>query len=422
MIYLRNARYFDPMGFRILEGNLLVHEGTGKGISLVETIDDVPKDAAIQTLDCSGKLVMRSFVNGHHHAYSALACGMPQPAEAPRNFSETLQKIWWRLDKALTPDMIRMCGYVTAIASAKAGVTFVIDHHASPFAVEGSLDLLAEAFEAVGVSHLLCYEISDRDGLDIAEKGLAETDRYLQIRKGLVGLHASFTVGNETLNKAVDLARKYNTGIHVHVAEDPVDQQITQEKYGQSVVRRFEKAGLINLPGTILAHCLHLSAEERKILSQSTAFIAQNCESNLNNKVGFFTAEGLNPNIMLGTDGMHSDMLRSSQASYFTGLNREPMDVGMAYKRLFKVHDYLSQHQIDGDAQNNLVIFDYDSPTPITRDNFLGHLYYGLSTDKVQHVISNGRLIVSDRKLTMVDEAEMMREAREMAKLLWKKL
>jgi cytosine/adenosine deaminase-related metal-dependent hydrolase len=188
------------------------------------------------------------------------------------------------------------------------------------------------------------------------------------------------------------------------------------------VVRRFEKAGLLNLPGTILAHCLHLSAEERKILSQSTAFIAQNCESNLNNRVGFFTAEGLNSNIIIGTDGMHSDILRSSQASYFAGLNHEPMDVSVSYERLFKVHDYLSLHDFDGDSPNNLVVFDYDSPTPLTAENFLGHLYYGLSTDKVQHVISDGRLIVCDRKPTMVDEAEIMLEAREMAKRLWKKL
>jgi cytosine/adenosine deaminase-related metal-dependent hydrolase len=188
------------------------------------------------------------------------------------------------------------------------------------------------------------------------------------------------------------------------------------------VVRRFEKAGLLNLPGTILAHCLHLSLEEREILSQSTAFVAQNCESNLNNRVGYFSAKGLHSNIIIGTDGMHSDILRSSQASYFSGLNHEPMDVGVAYERLFKVHDFLSLHQIEGDSQNNLVVFDYDSPTPLSKENFLGHLYYGLSSDKVQHVISDGRLIVSDRKLTMVDEAEMMREAREMAKLLWKKL
>ena len=422
MIYLKNARYFDPKGIGVYEGDLLVEEGQEGKLFLVGPGERIPATDGLETIDCGGKLVMGAFINGHHHAYSALACGMPAPARAPKNFAETLQKIWWNLDKNLTPDMIRICGYVTAIASARAGVTCVIDHHASPFAVEGSLKILADAFEAVGVSHLLCYEISDRDGMEIAEKGLAETESYLQYRQGLVGLHASFTVGDETLRKAVDLARKYNTGIHVHVAEDPVDQEITKAKFGKSVIRRFHTAGVLDQPSTILAHCLHLSTDERRLLSNRAVFIAQNCESNLNNRVGFFTAKGLTPTIMIGTDGMHSDILRSAQASYLNGLNHEPMNLSIACDRLFRANDYLSRFPGTRNSQNNLVVFDYDSPTPVTPDNLPGHLFYGLTSNAVQHVISNGRLILRDRRITMADEAEIMREARDMAAALWKKL
>ena len=422
MLLLKNASYINPETLEISNRNILVEKGAEGGISFIDTISDIKDRIGIKLMDCNEKLVTHSFVNAHHHAYSALSRGMPQPKVFPANFSETLAFIWWKLDKALTMDMIRLSAYASAIASAKAGSTFVIDHHSSPYAVEGSLEVIANAFDEVGISHLLCYEISDRDGIEIAEKGLAETDNYLKNRQGLVGLHASFTVGNKTLRKAVDLAEKFKTGIHVHTAEDSVDQELTMQNYGCSVVERFSGEGVLHSPATILAHCLHLSDKERKLLKNSGVYIAQNCESNLNNKVGHFTSKGLNNNIMIGTDGMHSDMLRSSQASYFIGLNHEEMSPGIALTRLTKAGNYLDVNNFKGNSENNLLIFEYDSPTPVSRENLPGHFYYGLTSANIQHVISKGKLIVEDRKVLNVNESEIMTEARGLAELLWKKL
>ncbi|MBT6612708.1 MAG: amidohydrolase family protein, partial [Deltaproteobacteria bacterium] len=365
----------------------------------------------------------RSFGCGHHHIYSALARGMPAPAKTPQNFQEILQSVWWHLDKNLDLEMIRASALASALYCAKNGVTFVIDHHASPFAVENSLQTIRDAFELVGISHLLCYEMSDRDGDAIKEKGLAETETYLKEgNQGLVGLHASFTVGDDLLKKAVDLTEKYRTGIHVHVAEDLSDQDHCLKTYNKRVVNRFNEMGILDRPRTVLAHCLHLDNREKHLLAESNAWVAESVESNLNNNVGLTDYRDYGNNIMLGTDGMHSDMLRSAKAAFFVGQGTEAIGFPDIYKRFRNIHHYLSSNDFTGDGENNLVILDYDTPTEISDENFLGHFVFGIESRHVESVIANGELIVKNRELQTMDENEILTFAREMGTALWRKL
>jgi cytosine/adenosine deaminase-related metal-dependent hydrolase len=418
-IILTNTTYIQQGTLEFIKTNILVDEGEGGKISFLK---DIPIDNPHPILDCSGKYVTKSFANGHHHVYSALARGMGAPKKNPENFQEILQYIWWTLDKALDPEMIRSSALVAAIACAKNGVTFAIDHHASPFAVKGSLEIIAHAFDEVGVGHLLCYEISDRDGMDIAQKGLEETASYLMKRQGLVGLHASFTVGDETLKQAVSLAKETNSGIHIHVAEDDSDEAHCLQTYNERVVNRLAKAGALYFPKTILAHCLHLDEQERKLVAESPAWVVQNMESNLNNSVGYFNSKGLGDRLMLGTDGMHSDMLRSAKAAFFSGHNYDNIDYSETYRRFRNVHNYLKSNAFKGDGDNNLVILDYDTPTLFNSNNFLGHFLFGLESRHVQHVISQGKLIVENGKIITVNEQEVLEEARIQALRLWMKM
>jgi cytosine/adenosine deaminase-related metal-dependent hydrolase len=419
-LYLKNATYIDWESLEFKITSIKIDEGpTGK----IELAPQFPTKETDTILDCTGKLVMKSFACGHHHIYSALARGMGAPKKSPANFHEVLQYIWWTLDKCLDLPMIEASALSTALYCAKNGVTFVIDHHASPFAIENSLETIASAFDKVGISHLLCYEISDRDGVIPQQKGLEETETYLKNRnQGLVGLHASFTVGDDLLQQAVALAEKYDSGIHVHVAEDPIDQEYCLRDHGKRVINRFSHAGVLAFPKTILVHCLHLEAEERAILQKSPVYVAQNTESNLNNNVGIFNSRGLGENIMLGTDGMHSDMLRSAKAAYLVGQGVEAITPDGIYRRFRKVHHYLKENRFTGDGENNLVILDYDSPTAIGQSNFTGHFVYGIDSRHVESVIANGRLIVQNRKVLTVDETGILQFAREMGNKLWEKM
>ncbi len=421
-LILKNTTFIHRETLDFSGGHIKVEEGPDGSFTFYKDFGKVDISPEDEVVDCGGKLVMRSFAVGHHHAYSALARGMPPPVKTPENFLEILKYIWWNLDKALDRDSVEASALATAIACAKAGATFVIDHHASPNFIGGSLELIAQAFDKVGVSHLLCYEITDRDGLDKAEKGLEETERYLRNNQGLVGLHASFTVSDDTLSKAVGLMQKYNSGIHIHVAEDEYDQQQCMTEHGKRVVERLHDFGVLESSKTILGHCLHLTDTEREIVKNSEAFIVQNTESNLNNNVGFFSSKGLGNRIMLGTDGMHSDMIRSAQAAYFVGQSKDEIDFRSAYDRFVMVHNYLKVNKFSGDGDNNLVVLDYESPTEVNQNNFLGHFIFGFSSRDVQHVISDGRLIVKDKKVCRVNEEEVMEFAREQAEKLWKKL
>ena len=419
-LVLKNATYIDWKTLRFIQTNILVTEGIDATIRFVDNIEGINENHEL--IDCSGKFVTKSFAVGHHHAYSALARGMPAPEKIPNNFLEILKYIWWNLDKSLDEDSIRASALATAIACAKAGSTFVIDHHASPDCIEGSLDIIAEAFEQVGISHLLCYEISDRDGLESTAKGLAETERYLQKNQSLVGLHASFTVSDKTMKKASNLMQKFNSGIHIHVAEDGYDQKHCEEHYQRRVVERLNDFGILNSSKTILGHCLHLEGDERELIQNSQAWIVENMESNLNNKVGYFNGDGLGERIMFGTDGMHSDMLRSAQVAFFAGQKHDNIDYALAWSRFRNVHYYLELNGFSGDGENNLVVLDYPSPTPLDKDNFLGHFIFGLTSNDVQHVISDGKLIVENKSILTVDEDEILDFTREQAVKLWKRM
>jgi len=418
-IYLTNGTYIDPVTLEFRKTTLIVYPGfKGK----IEFNDFIAQGLYDEVIDCKGKLITRSFACGHHHAYSALARGMDAPEKAPVNFNEILKYIWWRLDRCLNKDAIEASALITAMACAKNGVTFIVDHHASPFAVKGSLEIIAKAFEKVGVSHLLCYEISDRDGKEIAAAGLAETSDYLKNHQGLVGLHASFTVSDNTIRKAVSLARETNSGIHIHVAEDKSDQENCVKYYHKRVIQRLNDEGILDLPKTILGHCLHLNDHEKELISRSPAWVVQNTESNLNNKVGFFDSRGLGDHIMLGTDGMHSDMLWSSRAAFLTGQTFDSIDYQGIYRRFRNVHDYLRFNAFEGDGENNLVVLDYDSPTEINSTNFYSHFLFGFESRDVQHVVSNGKIIVKDRQLANVNENEILEFARKESKKLWERM
>src|SRR4051794_13670054 len=242
----------DPL--QVESGNLRVADG-----SIVAVGADVAASPGDETVDCNGAVLMPGLVNGHTHLYSALATGMPAPPQPPRNFYEILRFIWWRLDRAHTLESVELSGLVGALAAVRCGTTTLVDHHASPNAIEGSLSVLENGIAAVGCRGVTCYEVTDRNRPDEAPLGLKENDRYIRQCAerhdgqfaGLVGAHASFTLEEESLVACVDLAQELGVGVHIHAAEDPIDENVTRERFGFGLIERFERVALLNLPGTI---------------------------------------------------------------------------------------------------------------------------------------------------------------------------
>jgi len=419
-LYLKNATWIDWRSLAIRNSHLEVEAGSRGTTRLIDRIP--PETRAANIVDCSGKLVTHSFVVGHHHIYSALARGMPAPSRTPRSFNDLLELIWWNIDKKLDAEMIRASALATGIEAARCGSTFLIDHHASPYAVTDSLYIIGAALDEVGLGHLLCYELSDRDGFESLHQGLSETRSYLKNHPGLVGLHASFTVSDATLAAAVKLAGEHNTGIHIHVAEAESDQEDSLEEYGKRVVERLHAARALTSPRSLLVHCLHLDKAERRLVRDSPVWVVQNPQSNQNNAVGAFDSSSLGDRILLGTDGMHSDMLASTNAAYLESQAQVAMSPLQAYTRLRRAHEYLSTNNFGGDSGNNLVVLDYRTPTPVTSENWPAHVVYALQSRHVSDVLSQGHWVVRNRELVNVDEERCLAQAREQAARLWKKL
>jgi len=256
----------------------------------------------------------RGYVNAHTHLYSALApYGMPPPAAPPADFLQILERVWWRLDRALDPDTLRAAARLYAAEALLAGTTTLVDHHESPSRIEGSLDVLADACEELGIRAVLCYGATERNGgRDEARRGLAECARFVRANRrplvrGLVGLHASFTVSDETAREAGELARELFTEVHVHLAEDAADVEDARRRGYEGPLERLLALDALP-PKSILAHGVHLSPGQVKLAESKGLWLVQNPRSNENNRVGYARALAASERVALGTDGFPADM------------------------------------------------------------------------------------------------------------------
>ena len=401
--------------------------------------DHIP-DASV--IDCSGCLVIPGNVCAHTHAYSALARGMPYRLDAPRDFVEILRRVWWRLDRSLDEASIAASARVAAMEALLAGTTTLVDHHASPAAIDGSLDIVGDAFAELGVRSVLAYEVTDRDGDARARAGVAENRRFLErvattsprLLRGLVGAHASFTLSDATLEACVDLARASGRGLHVHVAEDAADQRDAETLHGSRVLERLERMGAMQ-PAPVLAHGVHLDRAEAALFRASGATLVHNPRSNMNNAVGRAPLTTLGARVALGTDGIGADMFEESRVGQLRLAEERrapeavPVPPDWALQRLAVgarlVGDAFAEPllgQVVPGAPADLVVLDYAAPTPVTADSLAAHWIFGLSARAVRDVLVAGRVVVRDRHLTTVDADALAAVARTEARRLWERL
>lgn len=389
------------------------------------------------TLDCDGCLVIPGNVNAHAHAYAALARGMPYRLAPPTTFLEILQRVWWRLDRALDGPMIRASALVAGREALLAGTTTLIDHHASPNAIDGSLHLIAEAFGDLGLRSVLAYEVTDRDGPERAAAGLEENGRFLRrsaeqwypLARGMVGAHASFTLGDETLAACAALAGRTGTGLHIHVAEDAADEADAVARTGSRVVQRLAAAGALD-ESALLAHGVHLDPAEAELVRSAHATVAHNPRSNMNNGVGRTPIGWLGDRVALGTDGIGGDLFEESRTAF---LRRREEELGTgpdwALARLAVGSGLVGRAfaeplfgRLEPGAPADLAVLDYAAPTPMERATLGSHWIFGLTASAVRDVMVGGELVVRDRRLTRADEHELVAGADEQASRLWARL
>ncbi len=399
------------------------------------------KDENCEHIDATGKILMPGLINAHHHFYSTLVTGLGKAAPS-KDFNEVLNNLWWRLDKQLVLRDSYISAAISAINCIRKGTTTVIDHHASPYHIAGSLSEIGKAVKDIGLRASLCYEVSDRDGIQRRDEGIAENLSFIEAYgknrdpqlKALFGMHAAFTLSDDSLGKIARIVADAACGTHIHVAEAQSDQRYNIEHYGKRVVERLRDFGLINA-NSVLAHGVHLSPKEMMIVADLGAAVVTNPQSNLNNAVGIadvckMTELGIT--VGLGTDAMTVSMPEELRVGLWAQhLKQENPSAGfmeiastllfnnpvIAQKYWGKGHGTL----IEG-ANADMILVDYDPHTPLNAETWIGHVIYGISQAPVEATIVNGEFLMWDGELLLgVDEQDLRAESRALAASLWER-
>jgi len=413
------------------------------------TIEQISKESALKSeanteevIDAKGQYVMAGSICAHTHFYSAYSRGLGIPGKPPADFSEILDKLWWKLDKALDHRAIYLSALVCMLDAIKHGTTTLIDHHASPNAIDGSLDDIAQAAIESGLRVSTCYEVSDRDGEEKAQAGIQENIRFIHRVQNrelpsrifpTFGLHASLTLEDKTLETcAANLPA--GIGFHIHVAEHQVDEFDSLYRSGKRTIERLDKFGILN-PFSIIVHAVHIDAKEMQLIKEKNSWVSHQPRSNMNNAVGLPEVEAmlhLGIPVCLGNDGFSNTMWDEWKAAYFAHKlwKRDPRIMGadkianMAWSNSAKLVSKLSSFQvgiIQEGTKADLIFVNYKPVTPLTTENLPWHIIFGFQNSMVTTTIVDGKILMRDKEILILDEERIIHEAHAYAPAVWER-
>jgi cytosine/adenosine deaminase-related metal-dependent hydrolase len=387
-----------------------------------------------EIIDAQGRILTIPNVNFHDHIYSRLAKGLVIKGDMS-NFPNILKNLWWKLDSLLDLEMIEASAKMAALESIQNGVTYIFDHHSSPNFAKDSLRAISKTLEDFNIRNVLCFETTDRNGTALRENGFEENINFLKNytsdnSKSLLGLHASFTLDDASLEMASKLVKENNWGIHVHLCEDKSDVDLSLEKYSAKPIQRVAKYNLLN-DKSILAHGIHLDEDDFELIKKSGASLVFNIDSNMNNSVGLqkFKMIPKEIPILIGTDGMHANIARSFK-ELFLQLRNAGLSLDESFSFMIKTYfdqvNFIKKFfpdftNLQLNDRADFIIWDYVPPTPINENNFLGHYIYGILEKPIKTVVQNGNVLLDNFQIKNIDESKILNEVYSKGERLFKK-
>ena len=438
MLIIGNGKLFtrnDEMPF--VENGAVAIEGTKiAAVGETEAIKKQYGDA--EFIDAKGGVIMPAFINTHEHIYSAMARGLSIKGYNPKGFLDILDGQWWTIDRHLTLEQTKYSAVETLISCIRNGVTTVFDHHASFGQIGGSLFTIADVAKELGVRACLCYEISDRDGMDKARESVMENAEFIRYAlkddtdmiAGMMGMHAQFTISDATMELAA-ANKPDEVGYHIHVAEGIEDLHDCLKKYGKRIVDRLMDFNILG-EKTLLGHCIYINPHEMDLIKDTNTMVVHNPESNMGNACGCPpTMELVHRGILtgLGTDGYTHDMIESYKVANV--LHKHHLcDANAAWgevpKMLFENNAAIANRYfktplgvLKEGAAGDVIVVDYNPPTQLDASNINGHILFGMTGRDVVTTVANGRVLMKDREIKVIDVEEAMAKCREESAKLW---
>lgn len=394
-------------------------------------------------MDAHGQLLMPGMICAHTHFYGTFSRGLSIPNPAPSQFSEILEKLWWPLDQSLDLQDVKVSAQVCMIDAIKHGTTLLFDHHASPNAIDGSLDAIRDVFDETGLRGVVCYEVTDRGGVIKADAGIAENLRMIkEVKDGqdldgrlaaTFGMHAGLTLSDETLEKC-RVAVDGQSGFHIHAAEHQIDEFSSLEKHGLRVIDRLKKFDLLG-ENSIVAHGVHMDMREVELLAETQTWLAHQPRSNMNNAVGLADVESmlrLGIKVCLGNDGFSNAMWDEWRTCYLAHklIHKDPrrmngesvIEMGAYNNALLAQHFFprtAGLGTIQEGAPADLILVDYEPVTEMTPGNLPWQILFGFRDSMVTMTMVDGKVLMKDRQLTTIDEHQISAEAKKRSKEVW---
>lgn len=417
-------------------GAVLIENDLIKKVGTTQELKSEFKEA--EYIDAKGGVIMPGFINTHEHIYSAMARGLSIKGYDPKGFLDILDGMWWTIDRNLSLEQVKQSALATYIDSIKNGVTTVFDHHASFGAIEDSLFTIEEAARKTGIRSCLCYEVSDRDGKDKMRLAVKENEAFIKYAlkdktdmiAGMMGLHASFTLSDRTLEYCAE-HKPEEVGYHIHVAEGIEDLYDSLHKHNKRIIDRLMDMNILGSK-TLAAHCIYVNKHEMDVLKETDTMVVHNPESNMGNACGCPpTMDIFHHGIVtgLGTDGYTHDMTESYKVANV--LHKHHLcDANAAWgevpEMLFKGNKEIANRYfkrpigvLKEGAAADVIISDYIPLTPMTKDNINSHVLFGMTGRSVVTTVANGKVLMKDRRLTEIDEEEVLAKVREESQKLW---
>lgn len=413
---------FEPTAVEV--GDLRVDKGViverGQGLQ--------PRGEEEDVVELQGKLVMPGFVSTHHNFAAAIVRGRPRAKDGTA-FEEALEQTVWKVESALDADSIQAAATLGALEALSAGTTTVLDSHSSPKQISGSLTRLARGVNEVGLRAVLSYQVTDRHGAMGREEALEENVTFIKKARGrfrgMVGAHASFTLSNDALEGLKGALQATGVGLHVSLAEDPADERLSFERFGDVPVTRMMQNALLS-PKAILAHVVHLSWPDLSQVISTGAWISHNARSNMNQQVGYAPAGKFGARASFGTSALPPDMFCEAHVAALRSRDAgQPIDVLHYIANGHRIASGIFDAQIgplrEG-ALADLVVLDYHPVAPLDASSLALHLVECISARHVEAVMVDGVWRMWARKPLSINPETVYDHARSAADAVWARM